>query len=137
MPLQLAFSRFYCQEEGVKAHILFVDDEAPIRELLSVYFRKRGLEVTTAMNSKEAREASDKAQFNLVILDLGLAGENGLELLKYFKEKWPNVPVIIFTGMPRQDWLDQAMAGGADGVMRKNESLGSLYDEVVKHLPAA
>src|SRR4051812_13835419 len=64
-----------------KRHILFVDDEAPIRELLALFFRKKGMEVTTAMNIEQAKELAAAVPFDLAIVDVNLAGQNGLELL--------------------------------------------------------
>lgn len=120
----------------MKQHILFVDDEAPIRELLSLYFRKKGLEVTTAMTADQAKELAGTIPFSLAILDVNLAGENGLDLLGFFKKSHPRVPVIIFTGLTGEDMLEQAKAAGADGFMRKTESLGTLFREVSAHLPS-
>ena len=116
-------------------HILFVDDEAPIREILSLYFRKKGFEVTTAVTCDQARELVRQTPFSLAILDIGLAGENGLDLLKLFKKDYPKLPVIIFTGLePDDDLIQQVRAGGADGFMRKTEPLSNLFTEVQRHL---
>jgi DNA-binding NtrC family response regulator len=120
----------------VKAHILFVDDEAPIRELLSLYFRKKGLEVTTAMTGQQAREIVAVQPISLAILDVNLAGENGLELLGFFQSHYPQVPVIIFTGLTGQDMVEKAMAAGAKDFMRKSDSLEELFNVVRRHLPA-
>jgi DNA-binding response OmpR family regulator len=116
--------------------ILFVDDEAPIRELLSLYFRKRGLSVTTARTAAEAKESTTNSGVDLAILDVNLAGENGLELVGFFKEHYPHVPIIIFTGLTGEDLVEKALAAGARGVMRKSESLGVLFTEVRRYLPA-
>ena len=116
-------------------HILFVDDEAPIREMLSLYFRKKGYTVTTAITADQARQLVRETPFNLAILDIGLAGENGLDLLKVFKKDYPKLPVIIFTGLePEEALLEEARAGGADGFMRKTEPLSDLFAEVQRHL---
>jgi len=116
--------------------ILFVDDEAPIRELLALFFRKKGFEVSTSLNAHEARKFVETSTFDLAIVDVNLAGENGLELLGFFKTSYPKMPVVIFTGMADDDDLVQkALRAGASGFMRKTESLESLYQEVRKHLP--
>lgn len=116
-------------------HILFVDDEAPIRELLSISFRKKGWNVTTAVTTADARAMAAKFPFTLAILDVHLAGDNGLELLDFLKTNYPNMPVIIFTGLTDEDLVDKALAKGASGFMLKSESLNGLYLEVCKHLP--
>lgn len=122
---------------GVKPLILFVDDEPPIRELLSLYFRKKGLEVTTAMTAREARDIAAKAPVSLAILDINLVGESGLELLSYFRSTYPSVPVILFTGLTGQDLVEKARAGGACDFMKKTDSLDALFKTVCRHLPQA
>ena len=120
----------------VNSHILFVDDEAPIREMLSLYFRKKGLQVTTAVTTTEATKLAGEIPFSLAILDVELAGENGLDLLSFFKRNHPHLPVIIFTGMDGvEELVEEARARGANGFMRKTEPLGHLFAEVQRHLP--
>ena len=116
-------------------HILFVDDEAPIRELLALSFRKKGWNVTTAITATEAKTLAAQVPFTLAILDVNLAGENGLELLSFFKANYPNMPVIMFTGLTEKDLMDKAVAKGASGFMLKTESLNELYLEVCRHSP--
>jgi len=116
--------------------ILFVDDEVPIRELLSMYFRKHGCTVTTAATSEEALSLVGQEPFDLAILDVNLAGQSGLELLGVLKAKKPAMPVVIFTGLGSDPALvEEARAKGADGFMNKTESLGSLLREVQRLLP--
>ena len=81
----------------VKPHILFVDDEAPIRELLALYFRKRGYEVTTAVRSADALKLVAEGAFQLAILDVDIAGENGLELLTTLKAKNASLGCVTFS----------------------------------------
>jgi CheY-like chemotaxis protein len=115
--------------------ILFVDDEAAILDMLSAFFSDKGIEVTTARSAQEAMALADEGQFDLTILDINLAGENGLELLGYFRTNFPKVPVVMFTGMPEDDLLDQALARGASGFMRKTDSLNDLLAALQVYLP--
>ncbi len=117
-------------------HILFVDDEAPLREMLSLYFRKKGMQVTTAVTASEATKLAGEIPFSLAILDVELAGENGLDLLSFFKRNHPHIPVIIFTGLDGAgEFGEEARARGANGFMRKTEPLDHLFAEVQRHLP--
>lgn len=121
----------------VKPHILFVDDEAPIRELLTLYFRKRGYEVTTAVCSADALRLVAQGAFQLAILDVDIAGENGLELLTALKARNVTLPVIMFTGLKTdEDLLAKSLASGADGFMRKTDSLHDLFAAVQRFAPA-
>ena len=120
----------------LKPHILFVDDEPPVREMLTLYFRKKGFDVTTATTIKEAAESVDKGSYDAAILDINLAEENGLELLGIIRKKHEKLPVIMFTAMGGdRELLDQAMAAGANGFMCKTETLETLFNEVCRHLP--
>jgi DNA-binding NtrC family response regulator len=112
-------------------HILFVDDEVPIRETLSLYFKRKGFSVTSAGNSQNAKLAVSQNSFNLIILDVDLGGEYGLELLEFFKQNHPAIPVIMFTSLGYDpELLKEAMARGATAFMSKAESLDNLYKEV-------
>ena len=119
-----------------KPRILFVDDEVLMREILTLYLSSRGMEVTTVVDGHQVRELLDKSPFDLTILDLDLDGEDGSEVLSFLKSKWPDRPVIIFTGITTDEaLLKKALAGRADGFMRKMSSLGDLLSEVHRHLP--
>jgi len=120
----------------VKPQILLVDDEAALCELLVIYFLEAGLEITAAATPQQARELMDKNSFQAIILDLNLGGEDGLEVLRFAKDKFPNIPVIIFTGQDVDEYLvKKFLADRADGFMRKTAGLGSLLVEVRRHLP--
>ena len=120
----------------MKPHILFADDQPSIRALLSEYFGLKGFAMTTVATAAEAMKAADEGRFDLAILDINLAGENGLELLGYFKRNFPQLPVVMFTGLPEGDELmDQAEARGASGFMRKTDSLDDLLAAVQVYLP--
>ena len=116
----------------MQPRLLVLDDEESIRQVLSVYFERKGFEVVALSTAREAIESGDRKEFDLAIFDLNLAGENGLELLRYFKTNFPQLPVVVYTGMPDGDeLLEKAMFRGANGFMRKSEPLDNLF-EVVK-----
>lgn len=120
----------------MKRRILFVDDEEQVLEMLALYFRTKGYEVTTARTGHEAMRLADAGLFDLAVLDINLAGENGLHLLGYFKANFPGLPVVMFTGLSDEDdLLDQALARGASGFMRKSDPLEDLYAAVQAYAP--
>jgi DNA-binding response OmpR family regulator len=129
-------ARYCVKTRPVKPHILFVDDEAPIREMLSLYFRKRGYEVSAANQSAEALKLTEDNPFDVAILDVDIAGENGLELLTSLKTKFPKLPIIMFTGFKTdEDLLAKSLSLGADGFMHKTDSLHDLLGEVQRFAP--
>lgn len=112
-------------------HILFVDDEVPIRETLSLYFKRKGFSVTTVADAQSAMQAAKENQFALVILDVDLGSDNGLELLGFFRQNHPGIPVIMFTSLGYDPvLLKETMDRGASAFMSKAESLDKLYGEV-------
>jgi DNA-binding response OmpR family regulator len=82
---------------STSAHILVVDDEPEIAELLRRYLSSQGYEVSTAPNGTAMRRALAEADIDLLLLDLGLPGEDGLALMRSLREH-SSVPVIVVTG---------------------------------------
>lgn len=122
----------------MKQHILIVDDEPPIRELLAEFFQKRGYQVTTAGTGEEATRLADETPPHLVILDIALADADGLELLRSLKHNHPALPVIMLTGMGFDDeLLQEALQNGAAGYVSKTLSLEQLLMEVHRTLKFA
>jgi len=101
-------------------HILVVDDEAQIRELLCIYLIKQGFRVSAAANSQETLRVLRQAPMDLVVLDIGLADEDGLKLLSEIKKEYPTLRVVMLTGMGFvEDLLQEAHQKGADGYVSK------------------
>ena len=120
----------------MKPSILFVDDDPSMLEIFAVYFRDQGYEVVTTASGDQAMRLADEGRFSVAVFDIHLAGENGMELLSYFKTKFPKLPVVMFTGLPQNDeLLDEALARGASGFMRKQDSLNDVCEAVRSYLP--
>ena len=100
--------------------ILLVDDEPQILELLGLFLAKHGYEVFKASSSTQALELLDRQNVELVLLDIGLAEEDGLKVLPVLKSQAPKVKVIMLTGMGFvEDLLEEAQQKGADGYVSK------------------
>ena len=116
-------------------HILVVDDELQIRELLCAYLHKQGFTVSSAGNSKETLAFLHTTPVDLVVLDIGLAEEDGLKVLPLIKKERPNVQVIMLTGMGIvEDFLQEAHQKGADGYVSKGLPLDELLMAIRKTL---
>ncbi|HXS67357.1 MAG TPA: response regulator [Candidatus Polarisedimenticolia bacterium] len=114
--------------------LLVLDDEETIRQVLSIFFEKKGYDVITTGAPAEAMALADREQFDLGIFDINLNGESGLELLVYFKSNFPDLPIIIYTGMKDEDWLEKAMFRGANGFLRKDDPLDHLFEAVKSYV---
>lgn len=115
----------------MKTKILVVDDEAPIRELLSTYLAKYNYEVLVAGTGEEAQKAVNEEALHLVILDVVLPDSDGLELLSTFRQSHPNLPVVMLTGIGfDEELLQEAQQRGATGYISKTLPLDQLLMEV-------
>ncbi len=116
---------------AMSPHILIVDDDAKLCELLTLYLGANGFRVSTALTATEARELINKTKFRMAILDINLNGESGVDLLDAMKAIDPNVPALMYTGLDVDDNLVQkTLKGRAEGIVRKTESLGSLLTAI-------
>jgi DNA-binding NtrC family response regulator len=77
--------------------ILVIDDEKSILDLLSVVLRKEGYSVLTSLSASKAIELINKEDLDLVLTDIKLPEMSGMDILKYVKEKKPDIPVIMIT----------------------------------------
>jgi DNA-binding NtrC family response regulator len=109
-----------------RASILVVDDEASIRESLEVLLSLENYAVTTAADGDEGLSLLDRESFDLILLDLALPGLSGLELLPQFKERQPDLPIIMITAYGTVDNVVEAIRAGAENFIQKpwdNEKL--------------
>jgi len=112
-------------------HILIVDDEASIRELLQAYFQRQGYRVSAASTATEAHEHAAKESFSLVILDVVLGDADGMDVLEDLKHLRPDCPVLIMTGSGvDESLLREAKLKGASGYISKTLPLDQLLHEV-------
>ena len=99
-------------------HILVVDDDTRLRDLLSQYLTENNFRVTTAGNAEEARGHLLGLKFDLLVLDVMMPGENGLELTNALR-KATYVPILLLTAMGEPKDRVQGLECGADDYMTK------------------
>ena len=119
------------------ASILVIDDEAAIRESLEVLLTLEGYTVRMAVDGEEGLRVLDLENFDLVLLDLALPGQSGLELLPLIKERQPELPVIMITAYGTVDNVVDAIRAGAENFVQKpwdNEKLlADIRSAVARH----
>ena len=81
-----------------KSHILVVDDDTRLRELLKSFLSRSGFRVTAAASAKEARDRLQGLDFDLIVLDVMMPGETGLEFAEALR-KQGDVPILMLTAM--------------------------------------
>ncbi len=115
------------RDDRKAAHkILVVDDEASQRELLEMVLVEEGYAVETAGSGEEAVEKVQKNFYNIVIMDLKMAGIGGLEALKHIKEISQAIQVLIVTAYASVDSAVDAMRSGALNYLTKPVDLDEL-----------
>src|SRR5437016_9869713 len=105
------------------AHILVVDDERSICELLEITFRKEGHRVELAHDVESAKRKLQSQIFDIVISDVRMPGETGVDLLKFTKEIAPDSFFLLVTGVPTLDTAIAAINAGADRYVIKDHEL--------------
>jgi two-component system, OmpR family, response regulator len=111
------------------AEILIVDDEPDIRQLLRVYLGAQGLRVIEADCAASARKALEHSRPDMALIDLGLPDEDGLTLIRHFREQH-ELPIIILTG--RGETVDKivGLELGADDYVTKPFDLRELLARI-------
>jgi len=111
------------------AHLLVVEDDPDVVLLLDRYLSTQGFRVTSASDGVAMRAAISHERVDLVLLDLGLPGEDGLDLTRYLREHWRG-PVIIVTG--RGESVDRVVGLelGADDYVTKPFDLRELLARI-------
>jgi two-component system response regulator PilR (NtrC family) len=105
------------------AHLLVVDDERSICELLEITFRKEGHRVEVASNVETARRKLESNIFDIVISDIRMPGASGVDLLKFTKEVAPSTVFLLITGVPTIETAIAALNAGADRYVIKDHDL--------------
>lgn len=101
-------------------HILVVDDDEDILNLIERHLSNKGYEVITAYDGEQALILLDKVKFDLVITDLKMPKVDGMEVLRRVKENDPNIEVVILTGHGTMDSVIEALRdGGAFDYLHK------------------
>jgi two-component system phosphate regulon response regulator OmpR len=99
-------------------HLLVVDDDRRIRDLLSRYLNTAGYRVTTAESASEARAKLDGLSFDLLVLDVMMAGESGFDLAKSIRSG-SKVPILMLTARSEAESRIQGLEIGADDYVAK------------------
>ena len=102
-----------------KPHILCVDDDDKIRELLKVFLRKNNFHVSTAQSVDKANKLLNLFSFDIVVLDIMMPKVSGTEFLNNFRKENVNTPVIMLTANSQLDIKTQSYNLGCDDYLSK------------------
>src|SRR5213080_3553152 len=115
-------------------HILVVDDEKSICELLEITFRKEGHRVEVANSVEAAKRKLESQIFDIIISDIRMPGAGGMELLKFAKEIAPGSFFLLMTGVPALETAIAAINSGADRYVIKGDALVDQLRRTVREV---
>lgn len=115
-------------------HVLVVDDEADIRELVVLTLMRMGVEADTASSCAEAYARLQERSYDLCLTDMRLPDGEGLEVLKHIAEKHGNTPVAVITAYGSTDNAVAALKSGAFDYLSKPIQLKQLRDVITSAL---
>ncbi len=122
---------------STSARLLIIDDEPSIRESLEVLLTLEGFEVTLASDGPQGLDLLSRSEFDLLLLDLALPGESGIDLLPRITGLYPNLPVIMITAFGTVGNVVDAVRAGAENFIQKpwdNEKLlADIRSAIARH----
>ena len=112
-------------------HILIVDDDREIRELLANYLNRNGLSASSAANGRQMWAALEEGPVDMIVLDVMMPGEDGLQLCREIRGgKWRNVPVLMLTALSEETERVIGLEMGADDYLGKPFSTRELLARI-------
>lgn len=129
-PAQIPSDKTLLQPEAL--HVLVVDDEAVVREVIQQYLLNDGHTVETAASGREALEKFHPDKFDIVVTDHGMPDMSGDEMAAEIKKTSQDIPVLLLTG-----WDDEALVYGVypesvDIIVSKPVTINALRDAIAK-----
>ena len=118
IPMQAAGANETTQAPSVDAHILIVDDDAQLRQLVSKMLRTQGYRATAVAGGREMLEMLRATPVELIILDIMLPGASGLELCRHVRQS-SSVPILMLTAKSEETDRVLGLEMGADDYLTK------------------
>jgi putative two-component system response regulator len=121
---------------NTKPRILIVDDEADIRQVVTLVLQEAGYSVSTAESTESARILLKKEHYDAVVTDVKMPGEDGISLLSMIHQEYPETPVVLMTAYAQLQMAIDAIKNGAFDFIQKPFDmalLNSVVDKAVSH----
>ncbi len=110
----------------MSAHLLIVEDDSEMRDLLRKVLEKEGYQISVAGDGREASTSLSRHFFDLVVTDMLMPDDGGLELLRAVRERHPTLPVIIITAFGDWGSYTRALEMGAAAFISKPLKMAEL-----------
>jgi CheY-like chemotaxis protein len=113
--------------------VLVVDDDETLQEMFKLFLKKAGLSRLIVGTGKEALVAMEKQKFDLCFLDLQLPDITGDQVYAIAKERHPDLPIVIITGYPDSEMMNNILRHGPVTMLKKPLRVSDLQ-ETLRHL---
>ena len=114
--------------------ILIIDDEPEICKMVTEFLFDAGYAASYALNGPDGLAMIKKDSPSLVLLDIGMPGMNGLEVMRLIHEQFPSLPVVILSGQSDTETVKKLAALGASEYLTKPIHLETLLDQFVRDM---
>lgn len=113
-----------------KARVLYVEDDADTRRLVSYVLAQAGYEVVVMENPEHAVLLAQTTSFDLYLIDNWMPGASGIELCGWLREFDKDTPILFYSGAAYEQDEQDALAAGAQGYLTKPADIDKLVEEV-------
>ncbi len=120
-----------------ECRILVVDDERLLNEMLQECLRSAGYEVDGAFDGVEGIGLLRYKKYHLIMLDIRMPRKDGLEVLRFVKDEYPDIPVIIVTGLASMEEIKETVKNGAFACIKKPFQLDKVLIRVSEALASS
>jgi CheY-like chemotaxis protein len=111
-------------------HVLYAEDDADTRELVSYVLTRNHCRVTLASDCEEALRLARSTEFDLCIVDNWMPGGSGIDFCKQLRQFDPRTPILFYSGAAYDSDKQEAFAAGAQGYLTKPVDNDKLAEEV-------
>lgn len=130
-PANLFFSPLYKMDVKPPPTILLVEDEVSVRNFYQLYLEHHGFRVLPASSMSEALRTLQRDMPAVILVDIFLGADNGLDLLRGMHRSGLNVPAIVISGLPAESPLfEEALEAGAVAIYSKTRPISDLLSEI-------
>ena len=118
--------------ERLKPHVLVVDDEVEICQMVALCLQKTELRVSSANNAADAFHMLELESYDAIVSDVMMPGEDGIHFLGRVHEAWPDIPVILMTGYAQLQMAVKAIKNGAFDFIHKPFDVDHLRKVIMR-----
>lgn len=116
-------------------NFLIVDDNRLLNRFLTTFFREKGHNAAALTDGTKVESWLEKNPCDAIVLDIGLPKVDGLTLISVIRQKHPELPIVMFTGLGYdEEAMQKARAAGANGYVSKTLGPSEIYNAVLRVL---